>query len=114
MVITVDSTANKVVVNVTSTHYLMATASFSNSTTASYSLGYMPTGGGAFTLVGAPNFVSFWARPDNSYQFDTKTISMSGVLTGLAPGTYEVGLVGSSPDFTLFSVGSNLTVQKLR
>ncbi len=112
--LTVDSPSNKFILTASASHYFMATAAFANSTTANYSLAIRPASGGAFVMMGGQSYSTFWARPDNSYQFDTKTMTLSGVLSGLPVGSYQVGLVASSSDMPLFSAGSNVMVQKVR
>jgi hypothetical protein len=56
-------------------------------------IGFLATGATGPTNLGGGVFGI--SAPANSRQM----YGLSGVLTGLAPGTYQVGLTGSSTDF---------------
>lgn len=112
--VSVEGPSDKLIISASASHYLMATAAFTNSTTATYLLAIRQVGSADFTIIGAPTYSTFWARPDNSYGYDTKTISLSGLATGLPSGNYEVGIVAATSDQPLFAAGSNVLVQKIR
>lgn len=112
--VTVAGPSDKLLVSAAATHTFTATTSFEGSTMASYSLAVRLNGSSTFLKLGAPAYQSFWPRSDTGMRFHTETLSLSGVMSGLATGTYEVGMVGSCDDRSLTSVGSNVTVQRVR
>lgn len=112
--VSVEGPSDKLIISASASHYLMATAAFTNSTTATYQLAIRQAGSADFTFIGAPSYSTFWARPDNSYGYDTKTVSLSGLATGMPSGNYEVGIVAVTSDQPLFAAGSNVLVQKIK
>jgi hypothetical protein len=111
--VTVNGTSDKLLVTASASHQLVATGSFESSSMAQYFIGVRPTGGSTFSQFGAKQIQTFWQRPDTSYKFQTNTVTMSTIVTGLPAGTYEIGLVGSCDERTLTAQGSNVTVQKV-
>jgi hypothetical protein len=115
VVVNVDGPGDKLMVTASASHYLQGTVGSSvRSTVAAYYVGLRPTGSSAPQQFGPTAYQSFWPRPDNSYKFDMKTMSLTTVITNLPAGSYEVGLVGSSSDSTLGAVSSSVTVMKMK
>lgn len=111
--VTVDGPEDKLLVTGTASHYLQGTSGSEGSTVATYYIGLRPVGAlGDADQFGATMNLSFWPRPDNSYRFDTKTMSMNTLITGLAAGEYEVGLVGFSSDEPLMALTGSVSVMK--
>jgi hypothetical protein len=79
---------------------------------AVFYIGVRRVGESSFTQFGSVERTAYWARMDNSYFYDHETASISTVISGLEPGDYEVGLVGSVINDYLMPAGYNLTVLK--
>lgn len=113
--VVVDGPEDKLLVTATASHYLQGTAGSEVSTIATYYVGLRLVGvPGDPEQYGATATLSFWPRPDNSYRFDTKTMSLNTLITGLAAGEYEVGLVGLSSDEPLIPLSGSVSVLKTR
>jgi hypothetical protein len=111
-VVVVGATTDKLLVTASSSNFYTGTGSFEASVLAFYYVAIRPAAGGAFQSFGNGCLTSFWPRLDNGYSFDFKTTTLSAVVTGLAPGTYHVGLVGATDGSSLDPAGTNITVLK--
>lgn len=112
--VTVGASTDKLLVNGSTSNYWSASYDpfMPNSNAAFFYVGLRRVGESSFVQLGTVQNSAYWARQDNSFYFDHETISMSAVATGLAPGDYEVGLVGRCLDDFLMPAGTNVTVIK--
>jgi hypothetical protein len=112
--LTVGASTDKLLINASTSNYWPANfvEFFPNTNAAEFYVGVRRVGEQAFVRFGAVQNSAYWARRDTSFYYDHETNSLSAVATGLAPGDYEVGLVGKCIDDFLMPAGTNLTVLK--
>jgi hypothetical protein len=88
--VTVNSSTQKILVT---SHKALGSTAVAGATSLSLYIGFRPVG-----TTASPTTVGGGALGNRVAQNTRITMGLSGMITGLAPGDYEVGLTGSSSD----------------